>query len=84
MYDFELDEENLPRAMLASEMKVGDLAEVQDSVIYAGCVLLRTYSELVNLRNPRMTWDNPGQVTLPVRLLPPWTVVTLTVRENGA
>ena len=62
----------------ASAMKIGQIGKVIDTHhAYGGLIVLRTYTGVVSLSNPRSTWSD--NCPLNVVLFPAGTVVELTV-----
>ena len=64
--------------LLANELAIGDLAEVVERG-FDDVVVLKTYSGLVALSDPKRTWSSGN--SLRVKKLPPGTVLQLRVRD---
>ena len=64
----------------ASEMEIGSIGEIVKSEYNIGTVVLKTYSNLVSLKNPTSTWGPtfPSKSVFMIEVYPPGTVVTLT------
>ena len=64
----------------ASEMEIGSIGEIVKSEYNIGTAVLKTYSGLVSLKDPTLTWSDPlpRKSAFMIEVYPPGTVVTLT------
>jgi hypothetical protein len=76
-----------PRKIKMTEMKVGQVARIANNDLYDGTIIARVYDggtydgrnemRWFGLNRPQSTWS--GSPSIEVELLPPGTVITLTV-----
>ncbi len=62
-------------SILASQLKIGELAEVTAG--YTGQIVVQTFAGVISLSDPNQTWER--NATLEVKRLPRGTVVQLAV-----
>ncbi len=58
-------------------LKEGQMGVIEDKRFPDGHVIIRVYDQIISLTDPYRTWSTSARMI--VRLLPPGTILTLTV-----
>ena len=67
-----------PETVCSSSMIEGQVGIiVNQGGLYDGAILLKAYSQYINLKDPMQVWNNEPRFQ--VRLLPPGTKIELTI-----
>ena len=80
MYKFELNPEAETKEFSVKHMQPGQIGTIKRGK-YAGEVVLKTFNQIVCLRQPDKTWNDPDNCGLAVELLPKGSKITLTVED---